>query len=134
MVDRSSQEANRQKPHEKQRRGSLGEQAAAAFLETRGYRIVARNVRQGRWEIDLIATHERILVFVEVRSRAHVGFGFPSETVDFRKQRHVANAAHLWLRGQRPFWDAIRFDVIEVMGHGSAMSCRHFADAFQSPF
>jgi len=165
MVDRSSQDGNRQKPHpdhpnphpracrrsrprpktkqsepqhlkqhEKQRRGCLGEQAAAAFLESRGYRIVATNVRQGRWEIDLIATHERNLVFVEVRSRAHVGFGFPSETVDLRKQRHVANAAHLWLRGQRPFWDAIRFDVIEVTGDGSGLSCRHFANAFESPF
>ena len=54
----------------KQRRGRDGEQAAATFLESRGYRILATNVRQGRWEIDLIATNGQLLVFVEVRSRA----------------------------------------------------------------
>ena len=128
----------RAKPSERQRqkqsRGRDGENAAAAFLESRGYRIVATNVRQGRWEIDLIATDEDLLVFVEVRSRAHAGLGFPSETVDLRKQRHVANAAQLWLQWQRRFWDEIRFDVIEVIGDGSALSCRHFPDAFQSPF
>jgi len=118
----------------KQRRGREGEQAAAAFLEARGYRIVATNVRQGRWEIDVIATKKEILVFVEVRSRAHAGLGFPAETVDLRKQRHVANAAHLWLQWQPRFWNAIRFDVIEVIGDGSGASCRHFPDAFQSPF
>ena len=124
----------RAKPSARQRRGREGEQAAATFLESCGYRIVATNVRQGRWEIDLIATHEDLLVFVEVRSRSHAGLGFPADTVDFRKQRHVANAAHLWLQWQSRFWEAIRFDVIEVIGDGSGLSCRHFPDAFQSPF
>ena len=118
----------------KQSRGRDGEQAAAGFLESRGYRILATNVRQGRWEIDLIATNDELLAFVEVRSRAHARLGFPCETVDLRKQRHVANAAHLWLQGQRGFWHTIRFDVIEVIGAGSGLSCRHFPDAFQSPF
>ncbi len=118
----------------KQSRGRDGEQAAAAFLASRGYRILATNVRQGRWEIDLIATNDELLAFVEVRSRAHARLGFPCETVDLRKQRHVANAAHLWLLGQRGFWHTIRFDVIEVIGAGSGLSCRHFPDAFQSPF
>ncbi len=134
-LSRQRQRANpSERQRQKQSRGRDGEKAAAAFLESRGYRIVATNVRQGRWEIDLIATNAELLVFVEVRSRAHAGLGFPSETVDLRKQRHVANAAQLWLQWQRRFWQEIRFDVIEVIGVGSGLSCRHFPDAFQSPF
>jgi len=50
-------------------RGTCGEQIAALFLEARGYEIVARNVRAGRREIDLIASRGNTLVAVEVKWR-----------------------------------------------------------------
>src|SRR2546429_5774086 len=67
--------------------GALGEEAAADLLRSGGYRIVARNHRCPRGEIDLIAEKGELLVFVEVRTRATGAFGGPEETVNQRKQR-----------------------------------------------
>ena len=77
--------------------GREGESRAARFLETRGYRIVARNVRADRVEIDLIATRGRLLVFVEVKSRCVGKHGYAAEAVDERKQRRLRRGAHAWL-------------------------------------
>ncbi len=77
--------------------GREGEEQAARFLETRGYRIVARNVRADRVEIDLIARRGRLLVFVEVKSRRASRHGHAAEAVDTRKQRRLRRGAHAWL-------------------------------------
>lgn len=55
--------------NETARRGALGEGIAAMFLASRGWRIVARNFRAQRREIDLVATRGRTLVVVEVKWR-----------------------------------------------------------------
>lgn len=77
--------------------GREGEARAARFLETRGYRIVARNVRADRVEIDLIARRGGLLVFVEVKSRRASRHGHAAEAVDERKQRRLRRGAHAWL-------------------------------------
>jgi putative endonuclease len=77
--------------------GREGEARAARFLEDRGYRIVARNVRADRVEIDLIARHGEMLVFVEVKSRRKSEHGHAAEAVDGRKQRRLRRGAHAWL-------------------------------------
>ena len=115
-------------------RGRAGEQAAAEFLSSRGYRVLARNVRRGRWEIDLIATNDRTLVFVEVRTRRVMAYGSPAESVGSAKQRRLANAAEIWLRDTPDQWATIRFDVVAVTGPMGNLRCTHFPDAFRSPF
>lgn len=77
--------------------GRLGEDAAARHLEARGYRIVARNVRADRVELDLIARCGSVLVFVEVKSRRGAGHGQAAEAVDPRKQRRLRHGAQAWL-------------------------------------
>jgi putative endonuclease len=100
---------------DRQSLGREGEARAARFLEDRGYRIVARNVRADRVEIDLIARHGRGLVFVEVKTRRSSVHGTAAEAVDFRKQRRLRRGALAWLAAHptqtRPGGRA-RFDVI----------------------
>src|SRR5256886_4192237 len=81
--------------------GALGEEAAADLLRSGGYRIVARNHRCPRGEIDLIAAKGELLVFVEVRTRATGAFGGPEETINQRKQRRgdAAGRGYLAPRG-----------------------------------
>lgn len=104
----------------RQRLGQQGEARAARFLEARGYRIVARNVRADRVEIDLIAQRGALLVFVEVKSRRGGEHGLAAEAVDGRKQRRLRRGAHAWLNAnplearrsrQR------RFDVMTCLVH-----------------
>ena len=95
-------------------RGRAGEEAAADALRTRGDRVLVRNIRLGRGEIDLICEHDGDIVFVEVKARRGAAFGTPAEAVTLRKQRALLSLATRYLartgRGER----TCRFDVVEV--------------------
>ena len=104
--------------------GAEGESRAAVHLERRGYRIVARNVRAGRVELDVIAQKSRTLVFVEVKSRragGPQGFGGhaqAAESVDERKQARLRRGARAWLQAhplERRRAQHVRFDVITCL-------------------
>jgi putative endonuclease len=92
--------------------GAEGEARAAAHLRRRGYRIVARNVRAGGVEIDLIARRGRMVVFVEVKTRRSQRTGRPEEAVDARKRERLVRGATAWLHAHPARTRRARFDVI----------------------
>ena len=112
--------------------GALGEEAAAELLRKAGYRIVARNHRCRRGEVDVIAEKGDLLVFVEVRTRASAAFGGPEETVGTRKQRRVVAAARDYLAQRRGPPKAARFDVIAVVDGPAGPTVTHFENAFDA--
>lgn len=75
-----------------------GERAAARHYRLRGYRIIGANVRAGGHELDLVVRRGRRLVFVEVKERAHDGFGGAAGAVDREKRRRVRRAAASWMQ------------------------------------
>lgn len=95
--------------------GSDNERQACAFLQGKGLRLLERNYRCRRGEIDLVMRDRDTLVFVEVRYRSSMRFGTPAETVDIHKQRKLAAAAAHYLQC-RPTNLPCRFDVIAVSG------------------
>ena len=97
--------------------GNRGERAAERYLKRHGCRILARNYRAGRHEIDLIAEEKATgtIVFVEVKARSEGGMGRPSEAVDRSKQRFLRLAAETWLSQNGARERSARFDVIEVL-------------------
>jgi len=108
-----------------------GESAAAAFLEEKGYRIEARNVRTGRGEIDLVAwSPEGHLIFVEVKTRSGDGFGGPESAIDKKKEDTIARAAGAYMERIQYEW-IIRFDVVAVLLQDDQVKhIRHIEDAF----
>ncbi len=111
--------------------GQRGEHIAAEFLEKKGWRIAERNYRAGRGEIDLIAwANERLLVFVEVKTRSGDGFGGPEGAVDARKQDLLARTAGIYMEQIDYDWE-IRFDIVAVLLKGETLlEIRHVEDAF----
>lgn len=95
--------------------GGDKERLACAHLEGKGLRLLERNYRCRRGEIDLVMRDASILVFVEVRFRASTRFGTPAETVGIHKQRKLAAAAAHYLQ-QNPTNLPCRFDVIAFSG------------------
>ena len=98
------------------------ETRSAALLRDYGLRVVARNFRCRAGEIDLVATDEHRLVFVEVRARRHRSHGGAVASVDRRKQCKIARCAAFFL-SRHPEWRHLpcRFDVIAwepSMPHG----------------
>lgn len=93
--------------------GHLGEQAAARYLEERGYQILERNHRTPFGELDLIARFQRQLVFVEVKTRRGKGFGSPAEAITRKKQQRLRRAGSVY--SQDAGWRGpLRFDAVEV--------------------
>ena len=117
--------------------GRKGENAAARFLEGKGYRILDRNYRTLRGEIDLIAFRDGTLAFVEVRSQTQPADIDPLYTVTPRKQARVVRAAHAYCTERRTLRpDAtLRFDVVTVRfsPDGSQKDIRHIEAAFEAP-
>ena len=114
-----------QNTQKRRRLGLEGEERAAEYLEAKGYRIVARNVRADRVEIDLVARKGSLLVFVEVKSRRGTSHGLAAEAVDPRKQRRLRRGAWAWLeskpeaaRGTR----GRRFDVVTCVQDTAAQN------------
>ncbi len=112
----------------RKRIGARGEDAAAAFLEACGLRVLLRNYRCRFGEIDLIAMEGETLVFVEVKLR-HAPFD-PLETVDARKQSKLSRAAFDFLERRGMLAHPARFDVIAV--EGRTLHCEHIRDAFEA--
>jgi putative endonuclease len=116
----------------RQHLGRLGERLAAEHLDRLGYAIVARNHRTRHGEIDLIATSEGALVFVEVKTRR--GRGDPWDALHDAKRAQVRRMARAYLSEatDRPRARLIRFDAIGVVldARGTLTRLDHLEDAF----
>jgi putative endonuclease len=115
----------------KQRVGRSGEDLAAEHLERQGYRILARNYRTRQAEIDIIARHRGVLVFVEVKARRGRGYGHPKWAVTPAKQRRISMAALAYLKKQRSMDIRARFDVVTVQAAASEPRIEVYANAFE---
>lgn len=130
----------------RQRLGKAGEDYAAAFLQQKGLRIVARNWRQGRYELDIIAQDGDTLVFAEVKTRTAGGMSSPADAITPHKQRSLIQAARAYLASCQAWQKPCRFDVLCVLSHtnnpasnwansplenkGATFSVEHFCHAF----
>ena len=96
-----------------QDRGRAGEALAAAYLELVGCRCVARNVRLGGVEVDLVVDDGPARVVVEVRLRSREDYGGAAATLDGRKRDRLVRAASaLEQQGARyPRVDVIAIDL-----------------------
>lgn len=99
--------------------GRLGETIAAEFYEANGYKIICRNYRAGHNEIDIIAEKEKSLVFAEVKTRTKSAalekYGSAKSAVDVTKQKHLLDAALVYLRKtENSEKKQPRMDVVEV--------------------
>lgn len=92
--------------------GTWGERRAALWLRLHGWRIVAKRVKVGQGEIDLIARRRRIVAFIEVKTRRTAAQ--LDLAIDAHRLRRVAAAtnavAHHYVRPD----DDIRIDVILI--------------------
>ncbi len=117
---------------EHNRLGKEGENEAVQWLTEKGYRILHRNWRSGKKELDIVARHEGLLVVVEVKSRRNTVYGLPEEAVDMRKIRHIVASTDAYLR-KFEIDLPVRFDVITVTGRDDNRQITHIKDAFYPP-
>ena len=119
----------------RQQFGRAAEEVAARYLVQSGWRLLGRNVRIGRGELDIVVRRGSVLAFVEVKARRTHTCGAPEDAVSPLKRRQVARLAELWLAA-RPWAmsgvDEVRFDIIAVDSTAFPSAIRHLPAAFTS--
>jgi putative endonuclease len=117
-------------PH---RLGRRGETLAARILAARGWRILARNYRAGRREVDVVARRDGMVAFVEVKTRGGDGFGSPEASVTLLKRREIEAVAVDFLARHVRDDVEVRFDVIAIRTEPSGRVVRvdHIEDAWR---
>jgi putative endonuclease len=98
-------------------RGAAAEELAAQYLQVRGLKIIARNLRCKAGELDLVCLDGGTLAIVEVRQRGSAEFGGALASVTWTKQRKIMRAAQFFLRREKQWKNlALRFDVLAIQG------------------
>ncbi|MBI4546305.1 MAG: YraN family protein [Gemmatimonadetes bacterium] len=112
--------------------GRRGEALAASELRRRGWRILARNFRLGHKEIDLVVRRGEVVAFVEVKTRAGLGYGHPLAAITRAKRQEIERVARAWVaRHGRP-GDMYRFDAVAVLLlPGGSCVIEHCEDAWR---
>ncbi len=106
--------------------GQQGETLAATYLKQQGLKILDRNFRTRRGEIDLIAKERQELVFVEVKTRRDDQAGYPEEAVKWHKIRALMRAAWFYSQKHPDLPQAWRIDVVAIQWKDGQPSIRWF--------
>ena len=119
--------------------GDIGERVATKLLKKKKYKILERNLREGRCELDIIASNREFIVFVEVKTRStenpsDLGFMHrAADSVNKDKQKRTVFAARRYLF-DNPSDKQPRFDVIEVYlqkgNEKKVLEINHIENAF----
>ena len=116
--------------------GKSGENMTAAFLRKKGYTVLRRNYQCRFGEIDIIAQKDRILAFVEVKTRRENALVSPAESVNSHKIRRITLAAQDYLEksgsesGLQPRFDVAQITVFKKKDGTDGYRLNYIANAF----
>ena len=109
--------------------GQKGEDLAADHLEKAGYKILFRNWKWGKHEIDIIAENQDFIIFAEVKTRNNDFYMHPASAVTREKQKSIIWAANGYLQKFNVDKES-RFDVITIIKTGESYQIDHIEGAF----
>ncbi|MBI2587825.1 YraN family protein [Candidatus Azambacteria bacterium] len=108
--------------------GEVGEKAAAAYLETYGFEILAKNWKIKLGELDIVVKKDGVFHFVEVKTQPHREAFRPEDLFDFKKRRKLKRLAQAYLISRRIPLDShwqIDLIAVELDGWGNVKEIRH---------
>jgi putative endonuclease len=112
--------------------GKKAEDLAAEFLLKNGYKILARNFRYQKAEIDIITEKDSLIIVVEVKARSTDVFNLPQEAVNKKKIKSIVSAADHYLEKFNKNQE-VRFDIISVLPDEKGnLSIEHIINAFEA--
>jgi len=94
--------------------GKKGEELAILFLKQKGFKILFANWQYKHKEIDIIASTNQYIVFIEVKTRKNEYFENPKEAVTRKKQKYIIEAANAFIE-KYDITEEARFDIVSVI-------------------
>ncbi len=110
--------------------GKKGEDTAVKYLEKMNYKILKRNYRNRRGEIDIIAYFNSVIVIIEVKARTSNKFGYPIDAVNGIKINKIKECTKYSLYKEKVEFSEIRFDIIEIYKIKEKYVVNHIKNAF----
>lgn len=112
--------------------GKKAEELAAEYLQKNGYKILVRNFRYQKAELDLVAEKDSLIVVVEVKARSTDVFNLPQEAVNKRKIKLIVSAANYFMEEYNKNQE-VRFDIISVLpDENKNLVIEHIINAFEA--
>ncbi|WP_332033361.1 YraN family protein [Kaistella sp.] len=112
--------------------GNLAEDLAVEYLEKKNYRIIARNFRYQKAEIDIVAEFDDLIVVTEVKARSYNTVIEPQEAVTKKKIKSIVMCTDFFMQ-DKTIDKEVRFDIITVLpDEKGVLQLTHIQDAFQS--
>lgn len=109
--------------------GVRGENMAVAYLIKKGHKILARNFRHEKAEVDIISDHAGTIVFTEVKTRSTDRYGYPEVAVNAKKREVLRGAMEHYLT-QNNIKGEARFDIISIVINDNETDIHLIEDAF----
>jgi putative endonuclease len=111
--------------------GKISEGIAVEFLKKNRFKIIQRNFSCRVGELDIIAKHKNVFVFIEVRSTRGSLFHYPADSITPSKICKLKTLALIWLKKHGINNAPLRFDVVGIV-HNDDDTCHvnHIKDAF----
>ena len=109
--------------------GKKGEDLAIDFLLKKGYKIVTRNFRYQKAEVDIIARKGNILAVIEVKTRSTPDFGNPQDFVKGRQIQRLVKAVDYFVN-EHQLNVEVRFDIIAIIKNKAGTKIEHLENAF----
>ena len=96
--------------------GKLGEELAQNYLKNKGYKILESNYRFSKIsEIDIIALKDKIIHFIEVKTRKNVNYGLPQEAITAKKLASIHTCAKYYLSQTKVQYNKIQIDAVAIL-------------------
>ncbi|WP_336716471.1 YraN family protein [Chryseobacterium mucoviscidosis] len=112
--------------------GKKAEELTAEYLQKNGYKILVRNFRYQKAELDLVAEKDSLIVVVEVKARSTDVFNLPQEAVNKRKIKLIVSAANYFMEEYNKNQE-VRFDIISVLpDENKKLVIEHIINAFEA--
>ncbi len=105
--------------------GNYGEKLACKFLKKLGYKIIDKNYRTKAGEIDIIARDHESFVFVEVKTRSDVSYGYPEMNVHSKKLQNFRASAQIYIL-ENNIRNSFRLDVVSIDLSHKPPEIKHF--------
>jgi len=109
--------------------GYFAEEFVSNFLESNGYKIIARNYQKKFGEIDIIVQKNEVIAFVEVKARKQNYFGL-SEVITRSKQKKIILTAKDFLMNKNFVNKIFRFDIALLHNKGNTFEIQYIKNAF----
>ncbi len=111
--------------------GKLAEDLAVEFLQKKGHKILVRNFRFQKAEIDIVTELRDIIVVTEVKARSYDTLIEPQEAVTKKKIKSIISCADFFMT-ENEIEKEVRFDIVTVVpDHSGQLQIIHIEDAFQ---